>query len=138
MAMLDINWKPSNKELRQFAGLCLVIFGGIGAWGAYQNGLEGHARWFLIAAAALGVPGLLVPPLVRPVYVAWMALAFPIGWTVSHLLLGFIFYGVITPIGLTLRLFGYDPMHRAFDPKAETYWNEHRTGGDPSGYFRQF
>ena len=62
MAMLDINWKPSNKELRQFAGLCLVIFGGIGAWGAYQNGLEGHARWFLIAAAALGVPGLLVPP----------------------------------------------------------------------------
>ena len=38
--MLDINWKPSNKELRQFAGLCLVIFGGIGAWGAYQDGLR--------------------------------------------------------------------------------------------------
>ena len=59
--MLDINWKPSTKELRQFAALCLVIFGGIGAWGAYRHGFEGHAKWFLIAGAAVGVPGLIVP-----------------------------------------------------------------------------
>ncbi|TFH22703.1 MAG: hypothetical protein E4H03_07850 [Myxococcales bacterium] len=138
MAILDINWKPSTKELRQFAALCLAIFGGIGAWGAYRHGFEGSARWFLIAGAAIGVPGLIVPMLVRPIYVAWMVLAFPIGWTVSHLLLGFIFYGVITPVGLLVRLFGYDPMQRKLEPEAATYWAEHRTGGDPSSYFRQF
>lgn len=136
--MLDINWKPGSKELRQFAGLCLVILGAIGAWGAYRHGFVGHAKWFLIAAGAIGIPGLAFPALVRPVYLAWMALAFPIGWTVSHLLLGFIFYAIITPIGLLVRTFGHDPMEREFEPEAASYWVEHRTGGDPSRYFRQF
>lgn len=139
MAIIDINWKPSTKELRQFAGLCLVIFGAIGAWGVYKAGaFEGHGPYFLIAAGVLGIPGLIFPILLKPVYIAWMAIAFPIGWTVSHLLLGFIFYGVITPIGMMVRTFGYDPMQRKIEPEADTYWLEHRTGADPASYFRQF
>jgi hypothetical protein len=67
-----------------------------------------------------------------------MVLAFPIGWTVSHLLLGSIFYGVITPIGLLLRASGHDPMMRKFDRNASSYWIDHRTGGDPTSYLRQF
>ncbi|RMF22645.1 MAG: hypothetical protein D6760_07010 [Deltaproteobacteria bacterium] len=137
MAMIDINWHPSRRELRQFAALWLGVFGLIGAWKLY--GSSGAAGWpWAIVAGALGLPGLLWPPLVRPVYVAWMALAFPIGWTVSHLLLALIYYGVVTPIGLILRASGTDPMMRRFDPEAETYWVEHRTGDDKSRYFKQF
>lgn len=137
MAMIDINWNPSRRELRQFAGLWLCVFGLIGAWKLY--GSSGVAGWpLVVAAAALGVPGLIWPIVLRPVYVAWMGLAFPIGWTVSHLLLAVIYFGVITPIGLILRATGTDPMQRRFEPDAATYWVEHRTGDDKSRYFRQF
>ncbi len=136
--MLDINWRPSTRELRQFAGLWLGVFGLFGGWMLYQSGDAGHGRWVLLAAVGLGLPGLLVPGIMRPIYVTWMVLAFPIGWTVSHLLLGFIFYGVITPIGLLVRLFGHDPMTRGFDPEAPSYWAEHRTGDDAASYLRQF
>lgn len=138
MAIISINWRPARRELRQFAGLWLGVFGLLGAWMLYQSGAQGYGSWVLAAAVALGVPGLVVPAILRPVYVTWMVLAFPIGWTVSHLLLGSIFYGVITPIGLLLRASGHDPMMRKFDRNASSYWIDHRTGGDPTSYLRQF
>jgi hypothetical protein len=135
--LIDINWKPSQKELRQFAGIWLVFFGGLGAWWWF-SGSTTVAQWLWIAAVGIGVPGLAIPTLVRPIYVLWMALAFPIGWTVSHLLLGIIFYLVITPIGLLVRMLGNDPMTRTLDRNAKSYWVEHRTGADPKSYFKQF
>ena len=53
---------------------------------------------------------------------------------------GMHFYALcgIVVIGLLVRLFGYDPMQRKLEPEAKTYWLEHRTGGNPSSYFRQF
>jgi len=138
MAVLEINWKPSSKELRQFAGLWLGFFAALGGYFYYHDPASSVARVVLAAALLVGVPGLVVPAMMRPIYVTWMIAAFPIGWTVSHLLLGTIFYLVITPIGLLLRLLGHDPMNRRFDREATTYWNEHVTGKDPSRYFRQF
>jgi hypothetical protein len=70
-------------------------------------------------------------------FVGWMFLAFPIGWTVSHLLLLATFYLVLTPIGVVMRLVGHDPLERKFRPEAATYWMEHDPGSDPSRYFRQ-
>ena len=66
-----------------------------------------------------------------------MVAAFPIGWTVSHLLLGSIFYLVITPIGLLLRALGHDPMERKFDREAKTYWIEHERA-ETARYFRMY
>jgi len=137
MAMIEINWKPTRKELRQFAGIWLVFFGAFGAW-RYYMGSHAVAQWLWLAAAAVGIPGLILPALVRPIYVGWMVLAFPIGWTVSHLLLGTIYYLVLTPFGLLMRATGNDPMKRKFDRQAKSYWAEHRTGDDPSTYFRQY
>ena len=137
MAMIDINWNPGRRELRQFAGLWLVFFGGIAVWMYFRDGAGPWPTALAVLAAAVGFPGLLVPALLRPVWVVWMAAAFPIGWTVSHLLLGAIFYLVVTPIGLLIRLFGHDPMTRKFDPEAMTYWVEHETS-EASRYFRMY
>ena len=38
VAVMTINWNPSRRELRQFAGLCLVFFGGIAAWMYARHG----------------------------------------------------------------------------------------------------
>jgi hypothetical protein len=69
--------------------------------------------------------------------VGWMALAYPIGWVVSHVLLAATYFLVFTPIGWMMRIFGRDPLERTIDRSARTYWIAHEPGGDPSSYFRQ-
>ena len=138
MAMIDINWNPDKRELRQFAGMWLGFFGAIGGYLFWTSGSQGWGAVVGAVAALVGLPGLLLPQIMKPIYVVWMTAAFPIGWTISHLLLGVIFYGVVTPIGLTLRLFGYDPMNRKFEPEAKTYWSERPVDTDTSRYFRMY
>jgi hypothetical protein len=137
MAMMEINWNPSRKELRQFGFLCLVFFGGLASWRYYHSGLTIGVE--ILAAAALigGVLGAVAPQLLKWIFVGWIVAVFPIGWTVSHLLLGFIFFFVLTPIGLLLRVLGHDPMNRTLDRSAKTYWTTHEQA-PVARYFRQF
>jgi hypothetical protein len=44
-----------------------------------------------------------------------------IGWLNSRILLGLVFYGLLTPISLLMVLLGKRPLQLKFDPKAETY-----------------
>jgi hypothetical protein len=137
MAIVDINWNPSSRELRQFAAIWIVFFGGFGASSMWlkDSPQTALAFWFV---AMFGVLGLAAPGLLRPIYVAWMALVWPIGWVVSHLLLGIVFYLVFTPIGLLMRAVGYDPLTREIDRDAKTYWTPHEEAADSSRYFKQF
>jgi hypothetical protein len=51
-----------------------------------------------------------------------MKFAFVLGWVNTRLILGVFFYGILTPIGVTMRLFGWDPLTRKIDRRAESYW----------------
>jgi fumarate reductase subunit D len=137
MALLDINWKPNRRELRQFGLIWLGFFALIGVYCLWAKDSPRAAQVFWVIVAAGGL-GIMWPALLRPVYLMWMALALPIGWTVSHLLLAAIYYLVMTPIGLLMRLFHYDPMQRRIDREAESYWMPHDSGTDAASYFRQF
>lgn len=137
MAMVEINWNPTRRELRQFGLLCLAIFGGMAAYGYLQGGSGLGTRLLAGAAVVGGTLGVLAPQALRPIFVGWLIAAFPIGWTVSHLLLGIIFFCVLTPIGLLLRVLGHDPMQRSVDHDAETYWIPHEQA-EVKRYFRQF
>lgn len=138
MQWSDIKFDPSRKLLREFGLLCLAFFGAIGL---YQGLYRGHAAAGLILGAiaiAGGLLGLLAPMALRPVYVAWMVAAFPIGWTISLIVTAAMFYGLFMPIGLFFRLIGRDAMQRKFRPDAETYWEPKATPTDPRRYFKQF
>ncbi len=138
MALVDINWHPSPKELRVFAVLQLVFFS-IVAWAVQQRaGSAGWAVAILVATAIIGLVGLIKPRWLRLIYVVWMAAVFPIGLVVSHLLMAAVFYLVVTPIGLIMRLLGRDPMHRKLDREAATYWQPRHPARGTRGYFRQF
>ena len=56
----------------------------------------------------------------------------------GHVLLLLVFYGVVTPIGLVLRLAGRDPMHRKLDRAAATYWVRRPQPQGVERYFRQY
>ena len=74
----------------------------------------------------------------RPLYLAISVIGYPIGWLVSHLILGFIYFGVITPIGLALRVSGRDPLARKADATTSTHWKDRAGARGADGYFRQF
>jgi len=68
-----------------------------------------------------------------------MYAAFPIGWTVSHVLLAVVYFAVLTPTGLGLRLLGYDPMSRRDRSEEKTsYWERECAPENRERYFRQF
>jgi hypothetical protein len=138
MRWYDIPRNPETRTLRQFAGLCLLIFGGLAVW----NGVVHHrpvvAGVFAVLALGIGVPGLVAPRVVRPVFVGWMVLAFPIGWVVSHITLALLFYGLFTPIGLVMRLAGRDPLCLRPGPTTESYWTPRAAPADVRRYFRQY
>jgi hypothetical protein len=137
MALIEVNWNPVRRELKQFALLWLGFFGLMGAYCLWGKGSPAAATAFWVVAAA-GLLGYFQPRVLRPVYILWMALALPIGWTVSHLLLLAVYYLVVTPIGLVMRLIGYDPLNRRFDRSAKSYWTQHDPGAETARYFKQF
>jgi hypothetical protein len=139
MSLVEMKWTPSRKELQQFAGLWIPVFAGIfGALQVYRSGNWRAATAIWIAGAVLGLLGLLRPQLFKPVFVGWMVVAYPIGWTVSTLLLLATYYVVFTPVAILMRLFRYDPLDRRIERGRASYWGEHEPAADPAKYFRQF
>jgi hypothetical protein len=139
MKLIEVNWKPDTRMLRQFAGFALLF--------ALLFGLILHFKWDQAWSVtfwtwgigiAVGIIGQIFPRAVLPLYIVLMAAALPIGAVVSHLLMIVIYFGILTPVGLIMRLLKYDPMHREFLPNQHTYWLEHKTVTDIKRYFHQY
>ena len=130
-------FNPTERMLKQFAGLWIVFFGGIAAWQHLYHQRSTLALVLAVLAVVVGPLGLVWPRAIRPVFVAWMAAAYPIGWVVSKVVLGVVFYLVFTPMGWIFRLIGRDALQLKPQPGANTYWQPKQTA-DPSGYLRQF
>jgi hypothetical protein len=138
MRWSDIQLDPPRKTLRQFAGLWLVFFGWLALWELLGRGRTGLAAVFALLAVTIGPLGLTRPQWVRLIYVGWMVLAFPIGWTISQIMLAMMFFGVFAPIGLVFRLLGRDPLQRTRRPELESYWAPKPASADVARYFKQF
>lgn len=138
MAVIELKLDPSKKELKVFGAMLLAFFALVGGlvWWKFESRQAAQTIWTV--GAVLTLVYFSLEPLRLYVYRGWMYAAYPIGWTVSHVLLGLIFYGVITPIGLIMRLLGRDPMQRGFEPNAATYWEPREQVADVKRYFRQF
>ena len=112
--------RVDRAQLRNFGLIVGGIFGVIGLWPAIIRG--GNVRtWMVGLAVVLILPALVAPRALAPAHRAWMALGSALGWVNTRIILGLIFFGMITPMALVLRLARRDPMQRAFDPNATTY-----------------
>jgi hypothetical protein len=139
VSLVGINRNPSRRELRQFGCLFLPAFLAFLAWGAVSRSGTWEVAAWLIGVALLSIAvGLWRPVALRPLFVGWLFVVYPIGWVVSHTILAILYYVVLTPVGLLMRLAGRDPMDRAIDPKASTFWVRHNPGAERARYFRQF
>ena len=145
--MIEINLNPDDKTLRQFGWIALVGFGFIAAIAWFEKlifafGL-GDARQFVAGVfaclALYSVLFALVWPRGNiPIYVSLGILSYPIGFVLSHVIMGSLFYLLISPIGIIFRLMGRDPMERRWDPAAESYWSDSVAARPKESYFKQF
>lgn len=138
MSLIRIHKNPSRGQLLVFAAGWLVCFGMLSGMAFDRTGSALASGVLGTVAVLIPAVGLFVPGVLRVVYLGMMWATFPIGWVVSHLILAIVFYLVMTPIGLLMRLVGYDPMNRRFDPDAETYWLPRESKDDAERCFRQF
>lgn len=138
MSLIELRTDASKKELAWFGLLLLAFLGLVGLLVWRATGSLTAPRYIWGAGVVLATVYYLVPPLRRPMFKGWMYAAYPIGWVVSHVLLAVIYFGILTPIGLLMRVFRYDPMERKFDKGAASYWVERERNPDVSTYFRQF
>lgn len=137
MQWSDVTKSPPPGTLRQFGGLCLVVFGGLGGWRLYRGESDAWAVGLLGAGLVIGALGLVQPRALRYLFTGWMIAAFPIGWAVSRIVLGILFFGVFTPVALLFRVGRRDALHRRRATR-ESYWSPKAGAGDVREYFRQF
>lgn len=137
MALIRIDWNPSAAKIRQFGWMLCgfsLLLGGFWAWRG-----RGPWAWYIAGAGLpLGVLTAVFPEaLGRRIYKVWMGAAFIIGSVVSPLIMGFLYYGMVTPFAIVMKLAGRDAL-RLKRPRVESYWTALSIPEDKSYFERLF
>lgn len=120
---------------RAFGIVFAVVFAVIGLRPVLAGGAI--RPWSVALAAVFLAVALLRPRLLAPLNRAWTWLGLLLHHVVNPIVMGVIFYGVVTPIGLLLRMSGKDPLRLRLDRDAATYWIERRPPGPAPGTMRR-
>ena len=110
----------TKKTLRQFGLMVGGIFLFIGLWPLVWR-QEAMRTWVVVPGALLAAVGLVMPGVLKHVYRGWMWVGHVMGWVNTRIILGILFYGMLTPMGVFMKLTGRDPMRRKLEPDAKTY-----------------
>lgn len=112
--------QPTMKDLRQFGLLVGGVFAVIGLW-PFVFRSESPRLWAMILGSLLIVLGAVAPQSLKQVHGGWMKVGHVLGTINTRIILGIIYYLLITPMGLVMWLMGKDPMHRALTQGTDTY-----------------
>jgi fatty acid desaturase len=122
--------RPKLRSFGLLLSLILLLIAGYRFW---ASGLiDAGSQSFLLAAATLSLVAILAQGLFKPLFLIWMAAALVLGHLMTRVILILVFYLVITPTALVMRIFRKDPLKRKPDPSKNTYWIE-RDRKEPMG-----
>jgi hypothetical protein len=108
-----------------FSGLFLVI----ACWPLLDGD---RLRWWAVGATAtLAVVALGKPVLLAGPNRLWTRFGVLLGDLAGPVATAVLFYGVVTPLGIMMRLTGKDPLRLKLDPSAKTYWIQRTPPGPP-------
>ena len=137
MALIEIK-DPTKKDLQIFGILFIAFFGLLGGvlWWQGVSPTTVYTIWAI--AAAIVAVYYAVPALQRKIYFGWLYAAYPIGFVISHVVMGVVYYLVVSPIALIMKAMGRDALKRKIEKNAKSYWEPARKRDDKGSYFRQF
>ena len=105
---------------RSFGLLFFVVFLIVSLWPLTH---EGSIRiWSVIISAVFLILGLINSRLLTPLNVLWFKLGMILGAIISPIVMGIVFFLVVTPTGFILRIMGKDLLNKKYDKEKETYW----------------
>ena len=110
--------KENNKE---FGILFFIVFLIIGLWPLLNN--SSIRIWALIIALLFLVLGILNLQILTPLKKGWIKFGELLGKIISPIIMGLIFFLIITPIGLFMRLIGKDLLNLKYN-NDKTYWTK--------------
>ncbi len=126
-----ISARLSEQELRRFGitvAVPLALLAAVGIW-------RGHTILPAVLgglAIVLGSLAIAAPRLLAPVQKVWMSGAHALGWFNTRVLLGVVYYLVMTPTGFLMRLVGRDPLDRRLGDRT-SYWVQRKRHADARG-----
>lgn len=124
---MHINWHPSPRDMRQWALIMAPALGFVGSlfyfveWGVFSGG-QGFAKFLWGFGAFAFATGITGTKLGLPAYWAWMGFVYIVSLAITYTALTFVFFGVVTPLGILARLVGRDRLHLR-PSAASTYWH---------------
>ena len=131
MAHEDLNrdQQVEGSSDRSFGVVFAIVFLLIAAWPLLQGR---PPRWWAIGvSAAFALVAFFRPALLAGLNRWWIKLGVLLGNVVSPVALGILFYGVLVPTGVAMRIAGKDPLRLKRDAAAATYWIRRMPPGPP-------
>ena len=113
--------KSEKSDLQKFGitvSIVLMIIAGLLFWKEKES-----CQMFFGIGAIILLTTITIPVILKPVYLIWMSFAIIIGWIMTRVILSLLFYIILTPIGLALRLFGKQVLELRWDKSKKSYWN---------------
>ena len=109
------------RGLRSFGlvtgSIIAVLFGAVLPWVFSLD----YPRWPWILGGVLGAWALIHAPSLKPVYHLWMRFGLLLHKITTPLILGIVFYLLVTPMSLAMKVFGRDALGRKLDESVSTY-----------------
>ncbi len=118
MAPFGIEWEPPRTQLRHFGWVLALVLAVAGA----RLAPAPAALALELLAALMFALGTVWPSSLRWPFLAVAVATAPAAWVVSRVLLTVVYYGLLTPLALGLRLLGRDTLRCRLEPQAATYW----------------
>jgi hypothetical protein len=133
MPLVEINWKPTDRQLRQFGGISVVALPLLAViWRASTPVIGTMAG----IGGVVGVVAFLIPKAVKPLFIGLSAAAIPIGIVMAEVILFSVYLFVFLPMGVVFRLMRRDALQLQ-KPGTGSYWKKKSQPRNAASYFRQ-
>lgn len=112
--------KVKISSNRNFGLVFFIVFLIVGLWPlTYENPIR---IWSVIISLIFLILGLMKSKLLTPLNILWFKFGMILGAIVAPIIMGVVFFLVVTPIGLVMRIMGKDILNKKYDKKKKTYW----------------
>ena len=133
-----ITRKKSWRAEREFG----LIVGGmlllLSLWWIYRGKFHSLTQITLPVGSVLLLLGIVIPRILYYPNKAWMAFAEVLSYISTRIILAFVYFVVITPIGFIKRLSGWDPLERR-TARRDSYWRDYsERQRDPRHYEKMY